>query len=219
MATKQHVTVLEGGFAVSESVASQNWHDAIRFVIDRSLPDPDFAVVNFHQSRSSESMYVNLLAQGRLYQLRYAFHDHDDHNPQLRSFNLRPYPHDRLLIQDTKKFLRNSNGGSELTYFHFAALTLVEKLTQENPSPVLLQDDSFILHGHIATDHLQAELDFLLQHQLLLCRFKTGEIFLSQSGQKLLDFYWDVADSHIDEQVWDENPRIATPRRLLELLA
>lgn len=204
---------------MSEPVASQNWHDAIRFVIDRSLPDPDFAVVNFHQSRSSESMCVNLLAQGRLYQLRYAFHYHDDHNPHLRSFNLRAYPHDRLLIKDTKKFLRNSHGGSELTYFHFAALTLVEKLTQENPNPVRLQNDAFILDGQVAADHLQAELDFLLQHQLLLCRFKTGEIFLSQSGQKLLDFYWDVADSHIDEQVWDENPRIASPRRLLELLA
>lgn len=137
----------------------------------------------------------------------------------LRSFNLRAYPHDRLLIKDTKKFLRNSHGGSELTYFHFAALTLVEKLTQENPNPVRLQNDAFILDGQVAADHLQAELDFLLQHQLLLCRFKTGEIFLSQSGQKLLDFYWDVADSHIDEQVWDENPRIASPRRLLELLA
>lgn len=204
---------------MSEPVASQNWHDAIRFVIDRSLPDPDFAVVNFHQSRSSESLYVNLLACGRLYQLRYAFHDHDDHNPALQSFNLRAYPHDRLLIRDTKRFLKNNHGGSELTYFHFAALTLVEKLTQENPSPLLNKDDCFFLDGQVAADHLQAELDFLLQHQLLLCRFKTGEVFLSQSGQKLLDFYWDVADSHLDEQVWDENPRIASPARLLELLA
>lgn len=204
---------------MSTSVASQNWHDAIRFVIDRSLPDPDFTVVNYHQSNSSESIYVNLLAQGRLYQLRYAFHDHDDHNPALCSFNLRAYPHDRRLIKDTRRFLKNRHTGSELTYFHFAALTLVEKLTQAKPSPILLQGDVFLLHHELANDRLQSELDFLLKHQLLLCRFKTGEIFLSQSGKKLLDFYWDVADSHLDEQVWDENPRIATPNRLLELLA
>lgn len=204
---------------MNQRVDPQNWEADIRFIVNQSIPNDDFQVISYHHSQHSESIYINLLATGRLFQLRYSWHQKADRNSHLASFNLQSFPHDRQLIDSTRKFLRNSDAGSYLTYFHFAGLSLVEKLAQLGTSPLQFQNGSFLINNRPISTHLYFVLDFLWQHQLLLRKFRSGEILLSQSGQDLLDCYWDVADIHMDEEIWDHNPRIASPEQLINIMA
>lgn len=204
---------------MSQRVDPQNWEANIRFIVNQAIPNDDFQVISYHHSQHSESIYINLLANGRLFQLRYSWHQKADRNPNLASFNLQSFPNDRRLIAITRQFLRDDEAGSYLSYFHFAGLSLVEKLAQVGSSPLQYQAGTFLINGQPVSSHLLFVLDFLWQHQLLLRRFRTGEILLSQSGLDLLDCYWDVAEMHMDEAIWDHNPRIASPKQLINIMA
>ncbi|KRM81617.1 hypothetical protein FC35_GL001845 [Limosilactobacillus coleohominis DSM 14060] len=200
---------------MKNSVDQANWQSAIHYLIDQALPNADYQVVCFHQSKSSESLYVDVLFENLLYQLRFAFHDRQENNPDLYSFNLRSYPHDAALIQQLRQLLRQRRQGIPLTYQHFAALSLIEKLGQFNDRPLEYRNEQFWNSQHpIASPTLIITLDFLLTHQLLVIQHSTKRVFLSESGQQLLDFYWDVADQYLEETIWDHNPRTQTPTEL-----
>lgn len=201
------------------AVDQENWQGAIHYVIDQALPSDDYQVVCFHQSKSSESLYVDILFENYLYQFRFAFHNHDDENPNLYSFNLRAYPQDRQLIRAIHLILKRRHNGVALTYPHFVTLPLVEKLGQFHDTPLLRHDELFwereqVLHQ----DGLEDTLKFLWQHQLLLIKHATGQLYLSDSGEKLLNYYWDVADQYLEDPSWDNNPRTNTPDELRAIL-
>lgn len=201
-----------------QTVDNTNWLDGIHYIVSQSLPNEDYQIVNFHQSKASESLYVNILWGATLFQTRFSFHDHEDDNPNLLSFNLRSYPQDRQLIVSFRQLLKKHKSGVELNYQTFVALALVEKFGQFEDTPLLRKDGLFWNGSTPVTGNLQSSLEFLWKHQLLITKFATSQIYLSQSGQKLLEHYWDVADQYLEEDQWDENPRTSTPERLLELL-
>lgn len=204
---------------MSTPVDQANWQSAIHYVISQALPNDDYQVVCFHQSKSSESLYVDILLENFLFQFRFAFHDHHEPNPDLYSFNLRAYPQDQLLIHDLQQILRHRPQGTILTYKHFVTLSLVEKLGQFQSTPLTRQDDLFWDHHQPLIDHqLAITLDFLWRHQLLLIKHATKQIFLSDSGKHLLDYYWNVADQYLEDDAWDNNPRTKTPDELRNLL-
>lgn len=196
------------------NVDQANWQAAIHHLIARALPNEDYQVVCFHQSKSSESLYVDILFENFLFQFRFAFHDRQENNPDLYSFNLRAYPHDPALILDLQRILRHRQQGTQLTYQHFAALSLVEKLAQFNDSPLQFRGGQFWENTVSVNPSLEINLEFLWVHQLLVIKHATKQIFLSESGQQLLDFYWDVADQYLEEPVWDRNLRTQTPQEL-----
>lgn len=200
-------------------VDQDNWQAAIHYVIQAALPNEDYQVVCFHQSKSSESLYVDVLLENYLFQLRFAFHDHDDHNPHLHSFNLRAFPHDQKLITAIAQILRKRRNGVALTYHHFVTLSLVEKLGQFSDTPLTFQNGLFADHNQLLKpSFFRTSLEFLWQHQLLLLKRSTQQVFLSDSGTHLLDYYWDVADQYLEDPSWDDNPRTHTPEELRNLL-
>lgn len=204
---------------MSTPVDPLNWQAAIHYVVSAALPNEDYQVICFHQSKSSESLYVDVLRENFLYQFRFAFHQHDDPNPHLYSFNLRAFPHDQPLIIAVQKILKRRRAGVALTYHHFVALTLVEKLSQFPDTPLIYHDHRFWDQHQVLINNLAHEtLNFLWQHQLLLIKHATNQIFLSDSGQHLLDYYWDVADQYLEDPAWDHNPRTCTPAELWSLL-
>lgn len=205
---------------MNSAVDQENWQAAIHYVINSALPNDDYQVVCFHQSKSSESLYVDVLLENFLFQFRFAFHDHDDHNPHLYSFNLRAFPHDQELIHAIRRILRKRRAGVALTYDHFVALSLVEKLGQFTDTPLTRHDDLFWDGDQpLASGSLSDSLEFLWYHQLLLLKHSTNQVFLSDSGEHLLDFYWDVADQYLEDPSWDDNPRTHTPEELRDMLA
>lgn len=204
---------------MSTSVDQANWQSAIHFIISKALPNDDYQVVCFHQSKSSESLYVDILLENFLFQLRFSFHDHDEVNPDLYSFNLRAYPQDQRLINDINQILRRRPKGTILTYEHFVALSLVEKLGQFTDNPLTRTDGLFWdEEAPLTGQPLGDALTFLWNHQLLLLKHSTNQIFLSESGEHLLDYYWEVDDQYLEETAWDNNPRTKTPTELKKLL-
>ncbi|WP_251545599.1 hypothetical protein [Limosilactobacillus caecicola] len=201
-------------------VDQANWQSAIHFVINRALPSDDYQVVCFHQSKSSESVYVDVLLENFLFQLRFSFHDHQEKNPDLYSFNLRAFPHDHALIPAVRQILSRRSQGLRLTYDHFAGLSLVEKWGQFEDSPLHRHDDLFWENQQplLTKNGATQQLEFLWQHQLLVIKHTTNQVFLSESGEHLLDYYWDVADQYLEDDVWDDNPRTKTPNELKNLL-
>ena len=200
-------------------VDQANWQADIHYIIERALPNEDYQMVCFHQSKSSESLYVDILWENYLFQLRFAFHDHDDHNDDLYSFNLRSYPQDQPLISEIRQIISKRHQGTLLTYQHFVTLSLVEKLGQFEESPLVRQDDLFWDQQQPLIDGpLHDNLNFLWHHQLLLIKHATQQLFLSDSGEHLLDYYWDVADQYLEDLSWDNNPRTNTPDELRNLL-
>lgn len=211
--------VLLEGSIMSTPVDQANWQMAIRYVVSRALPNEDYQIVCFHQSKSSESLYVDILLENFLFQLRFAFHTHQERNPDLYSFNLRHYPQDQVLIHDLRQILRRRTRGTILTYEHFVGLSLVEKRAQFKESSLIRKDGLFWDQKQPIVDpHLTSPLEFLWRHQLLLIKHATNQLFLSDSGEHLLDYYWDVADQYLEEPVWDDNPRTKTPDELMNLL-
>lgn len=204
---------------MNSPVDQSNWQADIHFIIERALPNEDYQVVCFHQSKSSESLYVDILWENYLFQFRFSFHDHEDHNPDLYSFNLRSYPQDQPLIAKIHKIISKRQLGTVLTYHHFVTLSLVEKLGQVPDTALIRQDDLFWDQGQpLVTGPLEKALTFLWSHQLILMKHATQQIFLSDSGEHLLDYYWDVADQYLEDLSWDNNPRTNSPEELRRLL-
>lgn len=204
---------------MNQTVNPQNWADNVSFIVSKATAGLDFQIVGYHHAQRSESIYLNLLKDGRLYQLRYSWHHEAQTFAQLKSFNLSLIPDDRRLIQASRNFLKKPSNGITLTYFHFAGLSLVEKLAQVEFSPLTYHDQQFYLDDHAVSAYLSSQLDFLWQHRLILIKFRTKQVFLSQSGRELLDYYWEVADAQFDVPQWDFNPRTALPEELLKILA
>ncbi|WP_295731261.1 hypothetical protein [uncultured Limosilactobacillus sp.] len=200
------------------SVDQANWQAAIQRIINQALPNDEYQIICFHQSKSSESLYVDILFENLLFQFRFAFHDRDENNPDLYSFNLRAYPQDHALIHNLQQILRHRQRGTLLTYQHFVALSLIEKLAQFHDSTIQFHDDQFWEHHvPVTKPSLEMSLEFLWSHQLLVIKHATKQVFLSESGQQLLNFYWDVADQYLEEPMWDRNPRTQTPDELRNL--
>lgn len=211
--------IFTGGMSMNSTVDQFNWQADIRYIIERALPNDDYQIVCFHQSKSSESLYVDILWENYLFQLRFSFHDHDDHNRDLYSFNLTSYPQDQPLISKIHQIISKRRCGTILTYHHFVTLSLVEKTGQFQDQALIRRDDLFWDQGKpLINGPLEECLNFLWTHQLILIKHATQQIFLSDSGEHLLGHYWDVADQYLEDLAWDNNPRTNSPEELRNLL-
>lgn len=60
--------------SLNQKVNPQNWTANIQFIVQQATGGLDVTIVGFHHSKRSESIYLNLIRDGRLFQIRYAWH-------------------------------------------------------------------------------------------------------------------------------------------------
>ena len=182
------------------TVTVGDWQKEVAAVRARLIAPADVWLIHEHHSKQSESAYLALVKQARLYVVRLAFHDQTAADPW--SFNLRRYPGRGALVRAIQARMAQPAQGLAVEYATFVALA-----------------DHFFYQGQAVAPPVAAQLAPLLAAHLCLVSYKDQRVLLTSSGRALLDRYFDFADHyHPDEAAWDQNPRTMTPRELIARL-
>lgn len=199
---------------MSEQPSPTSWQTTIQRQVENNLPR-DFTLLTCHQSRGSESLYFTLLKDGTVFDLRLSYHPNAHPANDLIEFNLRSFEGKRALTSALNKALLVPGAGYRLTYHDFVALALVEKLSQSDGIYLVGQEHLLCATATPLPPLLETTLLAQRAHKWLLTRFRDGQLLLSHTGAALLEAYWDVADTFIDENIWDDNPRIESPAEMI----
>lgn len=198
------------------TVTVGDWQKEVAAVRASLIAPADVWLIHEHHSKQSESAYLALVKQARLYVVRLAFHDQTAADPW--SFNLRRYPGRRALVRAIQARMAQPAQGLAVEYATFVALAFVEKANQTGGELHRLADH-FFYQGQAVAPPVAAQLAPLLAAHLCLVSYRDQRVLLTSSGRALLAGYFDFADHyHPDEAAWDQNPRTMTPRELIARL-